>query len=143
MVINPIIWLASGRETDVKNFYIQSMRKIFMLALCMCAMGFAQPGWENPKCYEVDGIMHDLYRKWKTENNSDYLAAAGSLFGGLMTECECVGKTVCAEVGLCTSFKCPGEEETVSIFGDIQNFVAKVGSRGSNSGNAGQPASAK
>jgi hypothetical protein len=72
-----------------------------------------------------------------------HFRAFASLFGMHSAGCECVERMVCPNAEhnrtyrYRTSYKCPNGE-TVSVFTDIQGFVAKVGG-GLTSGSAGQP----
>jgi hypothetical protein len=118
------------------------MRKFFLLLACLCGLGF---GEDDPKCGDVDRIITYLLEKEKAESDKRYMVASLSLFGNLLTKCECAGRTTCGNVPLCISYRC-SDEEIVSIFEDLQSFVAKVSQSfvtkvggGLTSGNAGQP----
>jgi hypothetical protein len=122
------------------------MRKFFLLTACLCGLCM---GEDDPRCDEMEKIIYYLLDK----NHEDKAQGKGEkhfrafeflLFGALRDSgCECVEKTACPNAkrdGLYeyrTSYKCQ-DGETVSIFTDIQGFVAKVGG-GLTSGSAGQP----
>jgi hypothetical protein len=106
--------------------YIISMRTFFVLFACLCGLAFGQPNWDNPKCYELDRIIDELDMEWMAKNDDRYAAAAWSLFGGVFTKCECVEKTACGKANLCTSYKCPNDDEVVSVFDGAHRFAAKI-----------------
>ncbi|MCL2282957.1 MAG: hypothetical protein FWC26_06530 [Fibromonadales bacterium] len=123
------------------DFYIATMKKVFVLLICLCGSALGQIEWDNPKCYEIDRIIDDLDKKWQDEKDHKYIAAMWSPFGNIFNKCKCVEKMACGKANLCISYKCP-DDKIISFFEIdyfLENFNSGFKSSGFSSGSGAQP----
>jgi hypothetical protein len=82
------------------------MRKIFMLALCICAMGFAE---DDPRCQELIRMIEkiDATKSEKKEILESLEMPTQDAYNADTKEhCHCVETIICGKKEYCIAHKC-------------------------------------